>query len=199
MKFMAYHWNPNEIYGVPLESDPRRSSAAGRENLQSKSASVAVVAVAAVVVATRESRLCRQSQTAWIWNSMEVILQIVNKGAAKWVFSLQRSILIHPRTSLQKESKSPFLRARRLHLHYHWLARICEGGRSASAGSTAGSTAYTKKEILSSRERYIVLFGFSRWYFPYQIWQFISSCPTIFERNASLHLIFSKQFRSGPT
>ena len=184
---------------ILTRADPRRSSAAGRENLQSKSASVAVVAVAAVVVATRESRLCRQSQTAWIWNSMEVILQIVNKGAAKWVFSLQRSILIHPRTSLQKESKSPFLRARRLHLHYHWLARICEGGRSASAGSTAGSTAYTKKEILSSRERYIVLFGFSRWYFPYQIWQFISSCPTIFERNASLHLIFSKQFRSGPT
>ena len=43
--------------------DPRRSSAAGRENLQSKSASVAVDGAGAVVVvvATRESRLCRQS------------------------------------------------------------------------------------------------------------------------------------------
>ena len=122
MKFMAYQWNPNEIYGVPLESTnwfvplvvptscaeapcggkksdprrstaagrenlqskaadpgrkkcgvtefllkkilPRRSSAAGRENLQSKSASVVGAAVdaavAVVVVATRESRLCRQ-------------------------------------------------------------------------------------------------------------------------------------------
>ena len=61
MKFMAYQWNPNEIYGVPMEStnwfvplvvptscaeapcggkksDPRRSTAAGRENLQSKAA-----------------------------------------------------------------------------------------------------------------------------------------------------------------
>ena len=69
LKNVAYNGNPppaGKIYNPnpPTRADPRRSSAAGRENLQSKSASVAVVAVAAVVVATRKSRLCRQSQTA---------------------------------------------------------------------------------------------------------------------------------------
>ena len=49
---------------ILTRADPRRSSAAGRENLQSKSASVGAGAgtgaVVVVVVATRESRLCRQ-------------------------------------------------------------------------------------------------------------------------------------------
>ena len=53
MKFMAYNWNPDEKKSGPRRStaagrenlqskaaDPGRSSAAGRENLQSKSASV---------------------------------------------------------------------------------------------------------------------------------------------------------------
>ena len=46
-------YNPN-----PPTPDPR--TAAGRENQQSKSASVVGAVVGAVVVATRESRLCRQ-------------------------------------------------------------------------------------------------------------------------------------------
>ena len=69
LKNVAYNGNPppaEKIYNPnpPTRADPRRSSAAGRENLQSKSASVAVVGAGAggvvVVVATRESRLCRQ-------------------------------------------------------------------------------------------------------------------------------------------
>ena len=53
--------NPNPLEPAEPEihnpnPDPGRSAAAGRENPQSKSASVAAV----VVVATRESRLCRQ-------------------------------------------------------------------------------------------------------------------------------------------
>ena len=55
--------NPNPLEPAEPEihnpnPDPGRSAAAGRENPQSKSASVG--AVGAVVVATRESRLCRQ-------------------------------------------------------------------------------------------------------------------------------------------
>ena len=66
LKNVAYNGNPppaGKIYNPnpPTRADPRRSSAAGRENLQSKSASVVAVAVVAVVVATRESRLCRHS------------------------------------------------------------------------------------------------------------------------------------------
>ena len=45
----------------PKSADPGPGTAAGRENQQTKSASVVVVVVAVVVVATRESQLCRQS------------------------------------------------------------------------------------------------------------------------------------------
>ena len=57
--------------------DPRRSSAAGRENLQSKSASVAVDGAGAVVVvvATRESRLCRQKSLG----SPKILNQIMDQ------------------------------------------------------------------------------------------------------------------------
>ena len=67
LKNVAYNGNPppaRKIYNPnpPTWADPRRSSAAGRENLQSKSASVGAAGAvgAVVVVATRESRLCRQ-------------------------------------------------------------------------------------------------------------------------------------------